>query len=156
MKHYIIYLPIYTARLSSRFISFVRETSDSNKLPEYLLQLNNNNGQNRLSFIPSESPKLKKASIPESSLRPSGKKFRLKDVSRFASQFNMLASVAHMSGRNKCEFTIKLLKGENSQYPYSNWVVEVSLKTKDLATSIAVENLFMLWDKYPGSKNSHT
>ncbi len=143
MENYTIYLPLYE-EVSTRFKKFVSEMATSSYLSKYLVQY----GHDRLTFFPStvnaeEKVFLKKASIPENVLKPANGKLNLKSVSTFATKFNMLASMAssRVGSKSKSSFLISFTEMPD-EFPNSKSVLTISLNTKDLALSMAIDNLF--------------
>lgn len=139
---YSIYLPLYK-EASPHFRKFVSEMTPN--LPMYLAQIS----QSRLNFLPSsavaetdgQKVTLPKASIPlKSLLKRSSRKTQLKRISRFATQFNMLNSIASSRG-NKCICSIELCQMQE-KFPKSVEVLNVTMLTKDLAVSLAADGLF--------------
>ena len=143
MENYTIYLPLYD-EVSTHFKNFVSEMASSSYLSKYLVQYD----QDRLTFFPSavtteEKGFLKRASIPEKVLKPANEKLNLKSVSTFATKFNMLASMAssRVGSKSKSSFRIEFTEMPE-EFPNSKNVLAISLNTKDLALSMAIDNLF--------------
>lgn len=143
MENYTIYLPLYD-EVSPHFKNFVSEMVTPAYLPKYLAQFD----QARLTFFPStvsaeEKGVLKRASIPEKALKPANGKLNLKEVSTFATKFNMLASMAssRVGSKSKSSFYIDFTTMPD-EFPGSKSVLAISLSTKDLALSMAIDNLF--------------
>lgn len=143
MENYTIYLPLYD-EVSTHFKNFVSEMASSSYLSKYLVQYD----QDRLTFFPSavtteEKGFLKRASIPEKVLKPANEKLNLKSVSTFATKFNMLASMAssRVGSKSKSSFRIEFTEMPE-EFPNSQNVLAISLNTKDLALSMAIDNLF--------------
>lgn len=145
MENYTIYLPLYD-EVSTRFKNFVSEMASSSYLSKYLVQYDHD----RLTFFPSavtteEKGFLKRASIPEKVLKPANEKLNLKSVSTFATKFNMLASMpsSRVGSKSKSSFRIEFTEMPE-EFPNSKNVLAISLNTKDLALSMAIDNLFKL------------
>ena len=143
MENYTIYLPLYD-EVSTRFKNFVSEMASSSYLSKYLVQYDHD----RLTFFPSavtteEKGFLKRASIPEKVLKPANEKLNLKSVSTFATKFNMLASMpsSRVGSKSKSSFRIEFTEMPE-EFPNSKNVLAISLNTKDLALSMAIDNLF--------------
>lgn len=143
MENYTIYLPLYD-EVSTHFKNFVSEMAFSSHLSKYLVQYNHD----RLTFFPSaviaeEKVLLKRTSIPEKVLKPANGRFNLKAVSTFATKFNMLASMAssRVGSKSKSSFLIEFTEMPE-EFPNSKNVLAISLNTKDLALSMAIDNLF--------------
>lgn len=143
MENYTIYLPLYD-EVSTHFKNFVSEMASSSYLSKYLVQYDHD----RLTFFPSavttkEKGFLKRASIPEKVLKPANEKLNLKSVSTFATKFNMLASMAssRVGSKSKSSFRIEFTEMPE-EFPNSKNVLAISLNTKDLALSMAIDNLF--------------
>ena len=143
MENYTIYLPLYD-EVSTHFKNFVFEMASSSYLSKYLVQYDHD----RLTFFPSavtteEKGFLKRASIPEKVLKPANEKLNLKSVSTFATKFNMLASMAssRVGSKSKSSFRIEFTEMPE-EFPNSKNVLAISLNTKDLALSMAIDNLF--------------
>lgn len=143
MENYTIYLPLYD-EVSTHFKNFVSEMASSSYLSKYLVQYDHD----RLTFFPSavtteEKGFLKRASIPEKVLKPASGKLNLKAVSTFATKFNMLASMAssRIGSKSKSSFNIGLTEMPE-EFPNSKNVLAINLNTKDLALSMAIDNLF--------------
>lgn len=139
---YTLYLPLY-GEVSSHFKSFVSEMTTSPSLAKYLVQFD----QGRLSFLPSviaeNRSNLKRVSIQEKVLTPSNGKLDLKSVSTFATKFNMLASMAssRLGSKSTNSFYIELTTMPE-EFKDSKSVLVITLKTKDLALTMAIDNLF--------------
>ena len=145
MENYTIYLPLYD-EVSTRFKNFVSEMASSSYLSKYLVQYDHD----RLTFFPSavtteEKGFLKRASIPEKVLKPANEKLNLKSVSTFATKFNMLASMpsSRVGSKSKSSFRIEFTEMPE-EFPNSKNLLAISLNTKDLALSMAIDNLFKL------------
>ena len=145
MENYTIYLPLYD-EVSTHFKNFVSEMASSSYLSKYLVQYDHD----RLTFFPSavtteEKGFLKRASIPEKVLKPANEKLNLKSVSTFATKFNMLASMpsSRVGSKSKSSFRIEFTEMPE-EFPNSKNVLAISLNTKDLALSMAIDNLFKL------------
>ena len=142
MENYTLYLPLY-GEVSSHFKNFVSEMATSPYLSKYLVQFD----QDRLSFFPSviaeNRGNLKRASIPEKVLTPPHGKLNLKSVSTFATKFNMLASMASSRFGSKSTNSFYIdLTAMPDEFKDSKSVLVIKLNTKDLALSMAIDNLF--------------
>lgn len=149
---YKIELPLYRD-VPRSFRSFISELSYGElcNLANYMVKFDGKKGEERLTFYPFLSPadeKLKKASIPVRALSNNLKVPTVresKQISQFATKFNMLSSVVGARKGRKCNFKIGIaeISLENeAKYAKAKAILTVVFETKELALSMAVDNLF--------------
>lgn len=152
MSIYRIELPLYRD-VPRSFRSFISELSYGElcNLANYMVKFDGKKGEERLTFYPFLSPadeKLKKASIPVRALSNNLKMPTVresKQISQFATKFNMLSSVVGGARKGrKCNFKIGIaeISLENEGKYKAKAILTVIFETKELALSMAVDNLF--------------
>lgn len=149
---YKIELPLY-CDVPQSFNSFISELSYGElcNLANYMVKFDGKKGEERLTFYPflsSADEKLKKSSIPVRALSNNLKMPTVresKQISQFATKFNMLSSVVGARKGRKCNFIIGIAEAnlENeTKYPKAKAILTIVFETKELALSMAVDNLF--------------
>ena len=136
MYEYSIYLPLYDD-VSTYFKSFIRETS-ALKQVRYYVEFRHD----RLTFSPfanGDVEKNKRVSISAKALTPDCSQSKKLVISKFATKFNMLTSIAY-SNMKKCLMTMELIPAEEDSELFCTLVVH--LITSDLAVSMAIDNLW--------------
>lgn len=135
MKNYSTHLPLY-GEVPSEFRNFINELGPQPF--DYVIAI----GQNEITFYPSvvlDGKKLMKAILPLKTVFGEKPK-KTSRISRFATQFNMLASIAK-SKYGKCSFAISLVEMPD-EFPKSKNVLSVSLDTDVASVSSMLDNLF--------------
>lgn len=152
---YKIELPLYRD-VPRSFRSFISELSKSDvelcNLANYMVKFETTTkGEERLTFYPflsTADEKLKKASIPVRMLCNNLKLPTVrerKQISLFATKFNMLSSVVGARKGRKCIFQMGITEitlENEGKYPKAKAILTVIFETKELALSMAVDNLF--------------
>ena len=152
VETYSIELPLYRD-VPRNFRSFITELSYGElcNLANYMVKFDGKKGEERLTFYPflsSPESKLKKASIPVRALCNNLKiptTREVKQISLFATKFNMLSTVVGARKGKKCSFNIGIAEitlENEGKYPKAKGILTVIFTTKDFALSMAVDNLF--------------
>lgn len=151
-----IELPLYRD-VPRSFRSFISELSDGElcNLANYMVKFDGKKGEERLTFYPflsTADEKLKKASIPVRVLSNNLKLPTVRErrqISMFATKFNMLSTVVGAHKGKKCSFKLGInevdLENE-AKYPKAKSILAVTFETNDLALSLAVYNMVKVLD----------
>lgn len=159
---YKIELPLYRD-VPRGFRSFISELSNGElcNLANYMVKFDGKKGEERLTFYPFiADEKLRKSSIPVRALSnnlkiPTARES--KQISQFSTKFNMLSSVVGARKGRKCIFQMGITEitlENEGKYPKAKAILTVIFETKELALSMAVDNLFKVlsWiSVHPGS-----